>query len=374
MDIIRQAVGGVRNGVQMPNNPDDLQTITTLFDNFPFAQGGTSDVPGPWASDQATLIEEVTAQIFYFQKLNNTPVVDGVVDREGTTLRLMSKLAGTVLIQSNPDSLTSVHDVPNQVISPYSLGDFFQEIPQTGSMSEFLFKMLKDGEIYWIGAAVPAGTADFSKVQIFFHPTVVQDGQVVAADGDYRDFRGGWSNLTSERAIQRYVAMQGGQLAGARQTALVVPFMTMAAYGGTAPAYMFATSPVDTLNAIMTAVQNAAVPGSSAIQVSQVGVSSFSSGIGAMRLFIRTFQDSGLIVETTDFDSPFIITEPRVMTRSPGAVGRVFSQVPPLQLTPGWAYLPPQNFRDIQTFKPQGVHAQIGWMMFFVASGSSVIV
>jgi hypothetical protein len=120
--------------------------------------------------------------------------------------------------QTNPVDRTNARDVSQMVISPLQAGPLLQEIRQTGSIREFLFEMNKDGQTYWIGAAVPQGTSDFSKVQVFFHPTVVQNGVVHAADSDYRAFVGGWSG-----SLQRYVAMQGGQLAGARQTALISP-------------------------------------------------------------------------------------------------------------------------------------------------------
>jgi hypothetical protein len=92
-----------------------------------------------------------------------------------------------------------------------------------------------------------------------------------------------------------------------------------------------------------------------------------------MRLFIHQFGGTGLIAETTDFDSPFIIGEARAITRSPGASGRVFSQVAAPHPQVGWVTLPPASFRNIQTFRAQGPHAQIGWMMFYTASlGSSI--
>lgn len=271
--------------------------------------------------------------------------------------------------QTNPSSRTDVHSVERQVISPLRAGSLLQEIRQTGSIREFLFEMTKDGHIYWIGAAVPAGTTDFSKVQVFFHPTVVQNGHVIAEDGDYRTFVGGWSG-----SLQRYVEMQGCQLSGARQTTLIVPFMTKASWGGKAPAYMFATTPLDTLNAIMTAVRDAVTPaGGAPIHVAKIGVSSFSSGIGAMRLFIGSYGWSGLIAETTDFDGPFITAEPKVITRAPGAVGRVFSQVAPPHQQLGWVTMPEASFRNIVSYREKKTHAQIGWMMFYTASMGSVI-
>ena len=230
--------------------------------------------------------------------------------------------------------------------------------------------MQKDGATYWVGAAVPLGTVDFSKVQVYYHPTVVNGRVVHAADTDYPTFTGGWSG-----SLQRYVAMQGAQLAGARLTPLIVPFMTMAAHSGKAPAWMFATDPVGTINAIMSAVAAEATGGMiNNIAVSQIGISSFSSGIGAMRLFINSFNGTGLIVEVTDYDSPFIIAEPKAITRSTNAVGRVFSQVASPALEFEWVTMPAANCRDVATFRDKGVHAQIGWMTFHMASIGSVIV
>ena len=39
-------------------------------------------------------------------------------------------------------------------------------------ISELLFKVQKDSSIFWVGAAVPLGTFDFTRTQVFFHPTV----------------------------------------------------------------------------------------------------------------------------------------------------------------------------------------------------------
>ncbi len=274
-----------------------------------------------------------------------------------------------VFRQTNPESQTNEHEVAQMVLSPLKSGPFLQEIRQAGTIREFLFEMRKDGQIYWIGAAVPRGTSDFSRLQVFFHPTVVQNGRVHAKEDDYQAFQGGWSG-----SLQRYVAMQGGQLAGARLMPLIVPFMTMAALKSKGSKYMFATRPVETLNAIMTAIRDVVMPGApSRVQVSKIGVSSFSSGIGAMRLFIGAFGGTGLIAETTDFDGPFIISEPKIITRSPGAVGRVFSQVGPVHPQGWWVTMSPQSFRNITSFRDKGPHAQIGWMSYYMACLTSAI-
>jgi hypothetical protein len=272
--------------------------------------------------------------------------------------------------QTAPANRTTSHKVTNQVISTLTAGNFLQQIPLQTSMREFLFEMRKDGGIYWVGVAVPDGVSDFTKVHVFFHPTVVNGGQVHAADGDYQTFTGGWS-----RSLQRYVAMQGGQLAGARLMPLIVPFMTMAATTGKGPSYMFATRPVETLNAIMSAVSQAATGKPDPVATAAVAVSSFSSGIGAMELFISAFGASGLIVETTDFDGPFIKTRKQAVTAAPGANGRVFTQrgLPGGKPTPGWFSFPAWQFKKVSQFRDKGVHAQIGWMMFFLAAMSSTM-
>ncbi len=91
-----------------------------------------------------------------------------------------------------------------------------------------------------------------------------------------------------------------------------------------------------------------------------------------MRLFIRTL-GGNLIVETTDFDGPFITAEPKVITRAPGAVGRVFSQIPPHHPQPGYVTLLAKKFANIATRRDKGVHSQIGGMMFFTAALGSTV-
>ena len=259
--------------------------------------------------------------------------------------------------QTNPAAGTNPHLVSNPGISPLSSGAFLQQIKIDSTIRNLLFEMRKDGQVYWIGAAIREGGTDFSKAQVFFHPTVINGGVVHAADRDYPTFTGGWSG-----SLQRYVRMQGGLLASVRSTPLIIPFMTMAATSGKAPAYMFGTRPVETLNAILTAFQKEVTGKSAPVTVGQIGVSSFSSGIGAMNLFIGSFGSSGLIVEATDFDGPFIKKRPKVLPSSPGAAGRVFSQIAPKRPTPGWLTLPAWKFKNITAFRDKGVHAQIGWM------------
>jgi hypothetical protein len=223
--------------------------------------------------------------------------------------------------------------------------------------------------VFWVGAAVPAGTVDFNRAHIFFHPTVVNGGSVHAADSDYRLFTGGWS-----RSLERYVPMQGGQLsaAGAR-VPLLVPFTTMSALAKDGRHNMFADRPLETLNEILSALQRAAMPGKSSQSVDaiQVSVSSFSSGVVSMRSFISQFGQFRIIREVTDLDSPFILTEPKQLVLCSGAISRTYTQhvlnKPPM----GWLNMSAGSLSNIHSFKD--AHARIGWMMFFSAALSSVV-
>lgn len=387
---------GIRNfKLQVENAVIDQAKIIALISAIRSEDGGklgvwTPPLPGPARKCPEALAAAIRDVQEVMRSRGEIRAADGVVDRLGKTLPRLDALAAAGLgalvgpggtdpaaltfRQTNPPDRTGVRNVTQPVISPLSIGSLaspagrLQEVPQAGMIREFLFQMRKDGAVYWVGAAVPDGTTDFSQAQVFFHPTVNQNGTVHAAEGDYPTFRGGWSG-----SLQRYVAMQGGQLAGARLTPLIVPFMTMAAQSGKAPAYMFATRPVETLNGILTAVRDAVAPGTAgAVKVKRVGVSSFSSGIGAMRLFIQSFS-GGLIAEVTDFDSPFITREPKALTHSSGAVARVFTQTPLRNPPPGWVTLPAASFANIRAHQQSGPHGQIGFMMFFTASLSSAI-
>jgi hypothetical protein len=178
--------------------------------------------------------------------------------------------------QTNPLSLTM----------PQMQGEFLEEVQLTATIHEFLFKVTKDSHVFWVGVAVPFGTTDFSQIQVFFHPTVVQlrpppqPPIVHAAEADYHTFTGGWSG-----SLRRYIALQGSQLASVRRVPLLVPFTTMAALGADREQNMFSIDPVATLSKITAAIQAAFVPFLPPPNLTNVGVTSFSSGIQAMRKF-----------------------------------------------------------------------------------------
>ena len=118
--------------------------------------------------------------------------------------------------QTNPLTLTAPHFVTNPVIKPVMQGNFLEEMPVTSTIHELLFKVTKDNDVFWVGAAVPLGTTDFTKIQVFFHPTVVQqqaNGQVIvhAKETDYPAFTGGWPVYFSTTMFHRKF-LPGGRL------------------------------------------------------------------------------------------------------------------------------------------------------------------
>lgn len=128
-----------------------------------------------------------------------------------------------VLTQTNPPGLTAAHKVTRPVLRPPITASpapsfRFSQWPVDGEIHEFLYKVVKPGGTFWIGVAVPKGTTDFSRAQVYFHPTVTQlqfgKQVVVADDADYPEFGGGWKfqndGTTDGAGMQRYVAMQGG--------------------------------------------------------------------------------------------------------------------------------------------------------------------
>ena len=287
--------------------------------------------------------------------------------------------------QKNPVAQTEAYNVKNKVVIPPVTATpdaSFRFSPFTveAEIHEYLFEVRKAGSVFWVGAAVPKGTTDFTRAQIFFHPTVVNGGVVHADDKDYRDFQGGWPSIergpsgVPAKGIQRYVAMQGGQLAGADRLApLLVPFTTMAALNTKAPAgNMFSDRPVETLNAVMAAIQSEITKKEGGKPtLATLGVASFSSGIMALRLFLAAMRSSGLVKEVIDFDSPHIKIEPKTLTRAPGAVSKCFTQVAASRPEPGYVTLMAQHFATITAYsgfnEPVRLHARIGWMMYYQA-------
>ena len=173
---------GVRNRTQQVNNAvGDQAKIIALLSLITPANGGklgvwTPPLPDPSRRCPPLLAEAIRSFQEVWRTRGELRTVDGVIDPGGGSLRKLDALVGSgVLVgpggidpsiirfrQTNPQSRTDVRSVIQKVISPLSIGGLFQEVAQSGSIREFLFEMRNDGAIYWIGAAVPEGTSDFS--------------------------------------------------------------------------------------------------------------------------------------------------------------------------------------------------------------------
>jgi hypothetical protein len=255
----------------------------------------------------------------------------------------------------------------------------FAPVAPIGSIRNFLIEVRKSGGKFWVGVAVPANTTDFTRAHVFFHPTVVQRGVIVADDKDYPSFTGGWPGDIDN--IQRYITIIGGQFASAGGTVpLFVPFMTMAAVQKpTGSSNIFADRPLQALNAIMGLIEDE-VTGKkgSKPELKEIAASSFSSGVTAMKHFIGTMARTKVIKEVNDFDGPFITGDgTKALVRSAGAVSRTFSQIAAPPATPGWITVKQQHFELVTTFlgndPKKRLHQQIGNHMFHPAMLTSKV-
>jgi hypothetical protein len=277
-----------------------------------------------------------------------------------------------VLTEHNDPALAAAHGVTRPVVLPSVLTSppdsfrFVQANPPA-EIHEFLFKLTKGTSVFWVGAAVPKGATDFTRAQVFFHPTVKQGKTTHAKDEDYRQFTGGWS-----ARLQRYIALQGVQLAAAhRPYPMIVPFTTMAALGG-GGSNMFGDRAVETLRKIMDAVHDA-TPGTTGLPtLSAIGVASFSSGIAAMRQFVGFMRSSGLVKEVIDLDGPWSPSGSVALTPSPGATSRCFTQVRLAHEPRGWIRVKPEHFEGVTAFSGE-LHAQIGFLMYHQAMLTSTL-
>jgi hypothetical protein len=152
----------------------------------------------------------------------------------------------------------------------------------------------------WFGVIVPSGFSnpyvDFTTPNIFFHPTPGQAGYV---DADYASKSGKWPQLF------HYMDDLGIQLDVAGPTQIVImPFLTSSASDTSIlPANWF-----DIVTDILTTVRDqvGAVGSGTPLQLSQVVISSFSSGILYLNSFRRQGTGlSGYLSEVWDFDGLF---------------------------------------------------------------------
>lgn len=266
---------------------------------------------------------------------------------------------------------------PPVTVSPGQSFRFTEFKPQA-DFHDLLIEVKKNGRVFWVGAAVPKGITDFSRAQLFFTPSTVKPGPhgpiVLAADKDYQAFTGEWASR-----MRNFVPMMGGQAAAAsKPVILLITYMKSTAFGTLSDDNIFKDRPIQTLNVVMNEIKRhvGGSPFSSVIE--KLGVSSFSSGVTPMKLCIGALGASGLIKEVFNFDGPFLVAEPKVLTTSPGAVSKVFTQHQLAKPPVGWITLLQDHFQLVtekfgQTAPKSIMHQRIGRMMYHQALANSVV-
>lgn len=379
---------GLRNGKTPTKSTfGDQLKIILLLGNIPPARGGQKGLwlPPPLPGPDGACAPELAAAIMAFQKqLVREGIIktsDGVVDQFGTTLRALDDrgnkllivpdglqasdtIDGITLTETNPPDEEALGALPRLVLAtPPPIGRL-SAASVTGVFWRFLFKVEKDGQPYWVGVSVPPMTADFTRVQVFLHPTPTQNGHVIASDADYPSFKGGWTK------VYRYLPAQGTQLAAIRPMMLVVPFNRNAVSSPKSSAGVFASRPAETLNAIVTAAHRQLarrlpiMPPAGIHKVGAIGVTSYSSGIEFLRSFIAQFAETGLIRETLDLDSRFIIIEQkRPLVRAENARARWVTQTPRPNAPQGYFHLSAERLRQVGD-PTETAHSKLGFMTF----------
>jgi len=222
------AAVGVRNGLTpMPNVQGDLNKVMELFDRIPVRSGGSAELGGVWATDRDAQIAEITAQIIAFQTTNNRPVIDGVIDRNGGTLRLMNTLASDptprpgegmlATVVAAPDGRKEVFVDETFTVVDFSTGHGFDQMNPMPAQASYTRRLVQveDCSIKWFGIVIPKFMQPDSIPHINFTPTPIQGGYV---DWNYNTFAG-WGQLWDD-----YTWVIGGQMvASAVNQILVIP-------------------------------------------------------------------------------------------------------------------------------------------------------
>jgi hypothetical protein len=274
METITAAVG-IRNGVTtMPNNQADIRTVTGLLDRIPLAKGGTAPTGGLWSDNRAVLISQITVAIVTFQTTNRRPVIDGVVDRDGGTLRLMNQLAGPGPVTASVVSSDTGNSQLWVVAEPSSLDGTGPLQPR--SISPPLTRKLvsvSGTSIKWFGVVVPldnSGGIIGGAPHLFFTPSPWQGGYQDPGYDRFALWHGLWDKYTSAIGSQLVVS-------GVPQI-LVIPFYRNSQSGNLGA---FLTNWREAISAVLTVAVDSIDPLflRDKFEFDKIFSSSFSNGI-----------------------------------------------------------------------------------------------
>ncbi len=164
------------------------------------------------------------------------------------------------------------------------------------SVTTLFFGRNEDEVPKWFGVAVPPGVTDFTRLNIFFHPSPGQAGYL---DSDYFSLAGQWPKLFY------YLERLGHQVDAARQMGatpnqiVVMPFLTSAATSTWVLPQRWLSLMTDVLTSTRSMMGKTGDP----ISVSEVVVSCFSVGYAYLEAFRAGAGDlAPLLSQTWDFD------------------------------------------------------------------------
>lgn len=201
---------------------------------------------------------------------------------------------------SNIHDGTGSHQRTKLIVDPSSVPGSGKLRFQSANLrvTTMLFQLGADVVPNWFGVAVPPGIQDYTKPNIFFHPS---PGQAGYKDADYPSKTGKWPQLFFYMERIGYQLDAAIRLFSAPANQIVVmPFLTTAASNtGIFPPNWFGI-----LTDILTDVRSAmGVVGTGPVQISEVVLSSFSVGL----VYSNSFRQMGLelkpfLREVWDYD------------------------------------------------------------------------
>lgn len=223
---------------------------------------------------------------------------DGRIDPGGGTLRRINAIlfpdeVGVRKLVDDADLATTVGPDPVWAPDQDSLvTDFvFEWTGVAGSGSIHYFQLDAPVVPRWFGVLVPDGTTAFDRVHLFFHPTPAQAGYI---DGQYQGF-GPWRGIfhyLSDAMATQFCAAQTGRV-------LVMPLFTQSS---AADCGLFPQRWPEVLGCILGRLAHGVETGAPFQRVTDVVVSSFSSGITYSHQFRSRANLGGRLAGVIDFD------------------------------------------------------------------------
>src|SRR5271157_491877 len=291
---------GIRNSqTTMANTPRDLAIVTDLFDRIPMANGGSAERFGVWAINRDDLIAEVTAQIITFQTANGLPVIDGVIDPGGGTLKLMNTLAEDRLITRMPGE-PAWEDWGHKALPQLSNSKLLEIVweltfgadgPQR-AMSSRAYECDKALGSPHLGIGWPAGVTRPSAYLIYFHHSIGQEA------ADYASAEVRFKKGIGDYLIGRMRGLDQISWSG-KNVCMVVPEPTWGGQGVFDSNEPLVTEVLKEIDADLTGGESRELP--------PLLVASYSDGLGRLNNFMNSCPNLRRLVRGAyDFDGLYV--------------------------------------------------------------------